>query len=164
MALLNKLKRYIKLEEDGIIEIHRSIEDRLKQKLATPASTILNTYDEKINAEVEKMYQYVKEKGLDPDNLTEEEYNSLATADPFVIEHSKIANDWGYEKFLYQTDLETKKGATKAFPLMAEIYKDVADSIPYIIERAKTCFEANNIVDIYMEAKEKLMFGETEDC
>ena len=93
MALLNKLKNYIKLEEDGLIEIHRSIEDRSKQKLATPASTILNTYDEKINAEVEKMYQYVKEKGLDVDNLTEEEYNSLVTTDPFVIEHSKIAND-----------------------------------------------------------------------
>ena len=164
MALLNKLKNYIKLEEDGLIENHRSIEDRLKQKLATQASTILNTYDEKINEEVEKMYQYVKEKGLDINNLTEEEYNSLVTTDPFVIEHPKIANDWGYEKFLYQTDLETEKGATKAFPLMAEIYKDVANSIPYIIERAKTRWDANNIVDIYMEAKEKLMFGETEDC
>lgn len=47
---------------------------------------------------------------------------------------------------------------------MFELYKDVANSIPYIIERAKTCWDANNIVDIYMEAKEKLMFGETEDC
>ena len=164
MALLNKLKNYIKLKEDGIIEIHRSIEDRLKQKLSTPASTILNTYDEKINAEVEKMYQHVKEKGLDINNLTEEEYNSLVTTDPFIIEHSKIANDWGYEKFLYQTDLEAEKGATKAFPLMAELYKDVANSIPYIIERSKTCWDSNNVIDMYMEAKEKLRFGETEDC
>lgn len=164
MALLTKLKKYVQLKDDGIIEIHRSIEDRLKQKLATPSSVILKAYDEKINTEVEKMYQYVKEKGLDIDNLTEEEYEVLATTDPFIIEHSKIANDWGYEKFLYQTDLEAEKGTTRAFPLMAEIYKDVANSIPYIIEKSKTYWDADNIIDIYMEAKEKLRFGETEDC
>lgn len=164
MALLNKLKNYVQLKEGGIIEIHRSIEDRLKQKLATSASVILKTYDEKINAEVEKIYQYIKEKGLDPDNLTEEEHELLVTTDPFIIEHSKIANNWEYEKFLYQTDLEAEKGATQAFPLMAEIYKDVANSIPYIIEKAKTYWDATTIIDIYMEAKEKLRFGETEDC
>ena len=164
MALLTKLKKYVQLKDDGIIEIHRSIEDRLKQKLATPSSVILKTYDEKINAEVEKMYQHIKENGLNPDTLSKEEYEALAATDPFIIEHSKIANDWGYEKFLYQTDLEAEKGATKTFPLMAEIYKDVANSIPYIIEKAKTCWDADNIIDIYMEAKEKLRFGETEDC
>jgi hypothetical protein len=47
---------------------------------------------------------------------------------------------------------------------MAKIFKDVENSIPYIIEKAQTQWKSINIQDIYKEAKEKLRFGETEDC
>ena len=94
MALLEKrYQHYILLKEDGIIEIHRSLMDRMKQKLATQAETILKTYNEKIDFEVEKIYNRARELGYDPDNLTEEEHEFLTTQDPFIIEHAKIAND-----------------------------------------------------------------------
>jgi hypothetical protein len=94
MALLEKISQhYIQLKEDGVIEIHRSILDRIKQKFATPAKTILEKYNEKINEQSQKAYDYVVSLGLDPYNLTEEQYENLKNNDPLIIECSRIAEE-----------------------------------------------------------------------
>ena len=164
MALLNQLKKYIQLKEDGVVNVYESLEKRLKEKLAPSPEKIIEHYDSYINTEVELMTNYLKEKGIEPENLTEEEYETLITTDPFIVEHSEIANKWGLEKFYYEEDIRLHQGCTHDFPLMSEVIRNIKDSIPHIIEQHHNEWKGKTLLEIYKEAKEKFRFGETEDC
>ena len=140
MALLNQNEEYIKLNTNGSYDIYASQEDREKVKNSTPFEIIKNKYQEIIDsylADEERQY-----------------YDSKAWQQEYW------AWDEEYQRYLY--DIQLAKGAGE-YPLMAQYYPDIANSVPNIIQSGSIVVEAETGEEIYEIAKERKYWGETED-
>lgn len=83
---------------------------------------------------------------------------------PGVSEICKKIEEITDEEHLYYKDFYKAGGTSHEFPIMSKFFTDVKDSIPNILLQAGTLWESKSVGDMYKEAKEKLRFGETEDC
>lgn len=140
MALLNQSEEYIKLNTNGSYDIYASLEDRENIKNATPFEIIKTKYQEIIDsylADEERQY-----------------YDSTAWQQEFW------SWDEEYKRYLY--DIQLAKGAT-SYPLMAQHYPDIANSVPNIIQSGSIVVETETGAEIYEIAKERKYWGETED-
>ena len=140
MAFLNSASKYIKLNLDGTFEIYASQEARLRVKQATPCETILEKYRtvaRELEADLEFRY-------YDPEGFAQK-------YDPWIAEHQR----YEYNLSLYITDEE--------YPLMAEYYSDVADSIPQIVEAGSIDISDETVAKIYIKAKQRNYWGDTLD-
>lgn len=142
MALINSKGKYIKLGKDGTYEVYPSEEARKRLKASTSGDVILAKYRELIR-ELEKPEQD-EFRYYDPDSFT-------AIYDPLVEE---------YYRYWYNFDNYI---IGQEYPIMAEIYPDIADSIPEIIEAACIPHEYKDVEEAYIKAKQLKRFGETLD-
>ena len=141
MALINSKNRYIKLYEDGTYEVYSSEEARKRFKKSTASSVILAKYLELISdLESQEEFHY-----YDPEGFT-------AAYCPLISEYET----YSYNLINYITGQE--------YPIMAEYYPDVADSIPEIIEAACIPQTSKDLEEAYIKAKQVKRFGETTDA
>jgi hypothetical protein len=143
MALINLNGKYIKLYEDGRYEMYTSEAARKKLKESTPGKVILNKYEELI-ADLEKPEQ-AEFRYYDPEGFA-------AIYDPLVQEY----RDYQYNFDNYITGQE--------YPIMAEYYPDVADSIPELVVAARISQLGESLEESYIKAKQVKRFGETTDA
>ena len=141
MALINLKNRYIKLYKDGSYEIYTSEEARNRVKQSVSPETILGKYRELLIA----LEQQAEFSYYDPDNFS-------AQYDPLYKEYRR-----------YQHNLKSCN-ASQEYPIMAQYYPDVADSIPEIIEGGRVYKIFNTIEEAYNTAKQLKQFGETTDA
>ena len=140
MALLNLANKYIKLNSDGTFEIYASKEARLRVKQCTDSNTILEKYRavaRELEADVELRY-------FDPTGFAKK-------YDPWIAE---------YLRYDYNLSMHIVDGD---YPLMAEYYPDVADSIPNIIESGSIDLSEDTADEIYNKAKQRKYWGDTLD-
>lgn len=175
MALLNNKKQYIRIKNNCRVDFYISEESRLRRKNATDSDVIQKTYQDKIDEQTKKIYQYLEENNIDISNITTEEQEELLKEHPFIKECADIANQWGEESYFYYNDFRLHHGTKRDFPLMKKIYSDVIDSIPEIEEMVFINFWpekdnsiediiVDNLEELYQQAKKLNIFGETEDC
>ena len=141
MALINNQGKYIKLYPNGVYEIYRSEAAREKIKYSTDAKIIIKKYVtllKELENQMERRY-------YDPSGFANE-------YDPLEAE---------YQRYRYNL---VNHNATEEYPLMAQYYPDVADSIPDIIEAGTTIDRAENSQEIYTIAKFKHRWGDTTDA
>lgn len=140
MALLNEKEEYIKLNTNGDYDIYASQEDREKVKHSTPYIVIKEKYEQLISdLDADEERQYYDSKAWD-------------------IEYSGWRDE--YNRYLY--DVQLAKGGT-SYPLMAQYYPDIANSVPNIIQSGSIVIETETGEQIYEIAKERKYWGETED-
>lgn len=140
MALLNSKNHYIKLNSAGHYEVYISEESRKRVKESTASDTILAKYLELItNLEQDKEFQYYVRESF------------AAKYDPLVREYNR-----------YRYNLASCI-VGQEYPIMAEIYPDVANSIPEIVEAGCVPQHAKDIEEAYLKAKQLKQFGETTD-
>lgn len=145
MALINSLGRYVKLDKDGAFEVYVNEEARLKLKASTPAETICRKYEEVI-AQLHSV-EYAEMRYYSP-----KEYNDLLSA-------------WEDEYGRYDYRLITGTfDEDETYPLMAEYYPDVADSVPKIIARGTIGPSLETVEQTYIQAKQDKSWGETTDA
>ena len=140
MALLNSKNCYIKLTQSGRYEIYASEEARKKVKKSTSGETILAKYLELIN-DLDKQAEY---RCYDPEGF----YAKYVPLDQEYLryKHNFVKHIVGQE-----------------YPIMAEIYPDVADSIPEIVEAGTIKVSGKDLEDVYLNIKQLARFGETSD-
>ena len=143
MALINNSGYYIKLNSDGTFEMYSSEVDRLKLKAATDSSLILQKYIEIL---------------LD---LQSEKYAEMRYYDR--ESWSQQYDSWLSEFNRYDNNL-IQHITTETYPLMAEYYPDVADSIPNIILTGTMGQHADTAEQNYDVAKKYKTWGETIDA
>jgi hypothetical protein len=143
MALINSSNRYIKLDKDGYYEVYSSEEARKKVKESTSGEVILSKYRELL-AELEQPAQD-EFRYYDPEGFA-------AIYDPLDLE---------YHRYWYNFDNYI---IGQEYPIMAQIYPDVADSIPEIIEAGCIPQTNNDAEEAYIKAKQIKRFGETLDA
>ena len=165
MALkLNKTNQYIRLLDNGVVEIYPSQEDRNKQKVATHYTKILSKYEELMNEWDLKLKELIISYGYSEEALGDEtlyeELIGLPGVDEICKELEKITD----EEYLYSLDISRETGAKHEFPIMTKFFSDVKDSIPNLSGRVYISWDATTLPDIYAEAKAKHRFAETEDC
>ena len=140
MALLNQNEEYIKLNTNGSYDIYATQEDREKLKSSTPFETIKNKYREII------------------DNLFADEERQYYDSKAWEQEHQGWESE--FQRYLY--DVQLAKGAGE-YPLMAQYYPDIANSVPNIIQSGSIVVETETGEQIYEIAKERKYWGKTED-
>lgn len=138
MALINSQNRYIRILPDGTFMIYASEADRLREKNATKAEIIIASYDNLITA------------------LLADEERQYYDTESWDTEYSGLCN----ERLRYIYDLQNHI-LGNSYPLMAQHFPDIADSIPAIIESGSLVIGADNL---YPLAKDRGYFGETEDA
>lgn len=143
MALINSSKQYIKLGAEGAFEIYSSEADRIKVKLATPAETILHKYREIIS------------------DLQSSKYDEMRYYDR--ISWSQLFDGWIQEFQRYDNNL-IHYITTDKYPLMAEYYPDVGDSIPNIVMKGSMGPSLQTAKEVYDVAKQYETWGETTDA
>lgn len=163
MALL-KDNKYIKLFEDGSFKIYESISARNKHKNAISSDIVFKKYDELVEDLDKELRTLVSSYGYPEDAVTKKELHDELMALPGVAEICKKIEEIDDEEYHYHNDLCEECGAKHDFPIVAKFFADVKDSIPNIIEKAGTFWNSTTLEEMYKEAKEKLRFGETEDC
>lgn len=143
MALINSNNQYIKLGAEGAFEIYATEADRIRVKTATPAEIILQKYVEIIS------------------DLQSSKYDEMRYYDR--VTWGRLFDSWIQEAQRYDTNLRQHL-TTEEYPLMAEYYSDVADSIPNIIMSGSMgpCLET--VEEVYQEAKHYKTWGETTDA
>lgn len=162
MALQIKNKQYVRLllDSDVNFEIYKSEADRLKVKNATPANIILCKYEELIKNQEVIIAAYVRENKIAANEI----FHKSNTDN---ILKSYFANLYALrdEHAQYRQILMLEKGTSQDFPIMAEFYPDVKDSIPYIIEKGFTLLaDTTSIDELYETAKKVKRFGKSKDC
>ena len=138
MALINEKQKYIRLLPDGTYHIYPSEADRIREKNATKSEVILAAYDNMITCLLaDEERQYYDTKAWDA------EYSGICS-----------------ERLRYLYDLQNHIRGN-SYPLIAQYFPDVADSIAVIIESGNLMINADNL---YPLAKERCYFGQTEDA
>lgn len=163
MAFLQENK-YIRLFEDGSYKVYPSEEARLKHKNATDSAVILQKYID-LRAELDTaLFSALYSLGYtDEDFQNESKYQEIMAL-PQVIEYDSKTGLLDQEAVDYSYDLQCEQGARHEYPIIAEFYPDVKDSIPVVIEAGGSFWDAKSLPEMYEEAKVKHRFGETEDC
>lgn len=141
MALINGQGKYIKLYENGKYEIYRSEAARKRTKSSTSSDIIIKKYIELLH----NLENQMERRYYDPSGFTSE-------YDPLEAE---------YQRYRYNL---INHNTTEEYPLMAQYYPDVADSIPDIVEAGVTMDRAENSQEIYTLAKFKHRWGDTTDA
>ena len=143
MALINSNGKYIKLSKNGYYEVYASEVARRKVKQSTPGETILLKYQELLS----ELMQPDKDefRYYDPEGFA-------ALYDPLNEE---------YHRYWYNFDNHI---IGQDYPIMSEIYPDVAGSIPEIVEAAYIPTLSEELDELYLEAKQLKRFGETTDA
>lgn len=146
MALLLANKTYIKFDADGTATFYKSKEARKRTKSTTSSKDIIAKYNE---------------------ILTELNDDELLYYSP---EDRKKFESWLTEAKEYKKNLAVYN-INGHYPLMAQYFEDVDQSIPEIICEVRylnLAEEANySVKAIYAKAKEHEIFGkadEVEDC
>lgn len=146
MALLNSDNKYIRVLEDGSYFVYPSVSAREREKNATSSSLIIEEYKSRL-------------KSLE-DDLERRDYDT----DNWNAEWSSLNEE--YLKYLYNLEF-FKYDAESSYLIMAQVYPDVRDSIPEIIESGQIMVSPNTSIesvdDRYEFFKEKEFFGMTED-
>lgn len=145
MALINSDGRYIKLDKDDNFEIYISKEAREQIKNSTPAEVVLAKYTEIYTALHSE--EYAEFRYYDPENY-------WALVHSWEEEYQRYANH--IQQGTYN-ELET-------YPLMAEYYPDVANSIPKIWVRGSLGETFSTATEAYEDAKLYKLWGETVDA
>lgn len=140
VALVLKDNSYLKVDVDGSYVVYKNKTARNKHKKATDSAIVLREYESRIAklSSRERMYY----GNMSPDELASwtDEYKS-------------------YYRHLVNHD------ATGEYPLMAEVFPDVAKSIPEILFEGRfgwaTKFET--LSEVYNEIKRRRAFGADDD-
>lgn len=164
MAFLNSKNKYIRLKENGRVDIYSSQEARERRKTATDSDIIFNKYQEIIDEQIKNIYDYVEANNIDITEMSPEKEQEILDNHPYIASCAYVANKWSAEKYQYEDDFYAHKGCTKKFPLMETYFPDIQDSIPDIIEMVFIPWNTEKIEEIYQQAKERKIFGETKDC
>lgn len=151
MALINETGHYIKLDAGGNFDMYVSQAARDKIKASTPSEVILAKYIEIL----EELY-------AETDENAEFRYY-----DP--INYWARVNAWEEEYRQYAAHIRYKTYDDSAsFPLMAEYYPDILDSIPKIFVSGVIGFAAGTVcetaAEAYADAKKYKTWGETIDA
>lgn len=164
MAFLQDNK-YIKLFENGSFKVYSSEAKRLKHKNATSSEVILAKYRE-LESELDaQVVQLITAAGYPESAMSDPDLYDTLISLPGAQELAEKLGEFNTEFSQYNSDLANEQGTQHEFPIMAQIYPDVKDSIPEIIEGANIgIWKATTLADMYEEAKAKHRFGETEDC
>lgn len=142
MALVCKNNgHYIKVDEKGNFEFYPSLESRARIKSAVDSAVIIAKYQE-----------IIKELEADEERRYYDSENFSAEYDPWLAEFQRYLNDLSDYNY------------GKRYPLMQKYYPNVSDSIPEIIEAGSIYAEKATIEDMYIYAKEKKYWGDTEDA
>jgi hypothetical protein len=143
MALINNQGQYIRLCEKDCFEIYTSSDARQRFKAATTADEIVKKYTQIL---------------MELDSSANDEaryYNSE--------EFNTVYNNWLQEfQRYYYNFLHGIFG--QDYPLMAEYYPDVKDSIPEIIMKGMFGQQRLPVAEAYVAAKENKTYGETTDA
>lgn len=156
--------QYIRLLQNGDVEVYSNIEARNSYKEATSSKKILEKYNELSANWDTKLRELVILHGYSEEALYDESLRDELILLPGIKEICDELEKIGDEEYLYNSDLHYEKGANHDFPIIAEFFPDVKNSIPNIVSRATLLWESKNLSDIYKEAKAKNRFGVTEDC
>ena len=141
MALINSKGKYIKVYKNGHYEIYVTEAARKKVKESTPSSVIVQKYCElldDLNAQEERRY-------YDPIGFAEERYE-LETE---------------FARYRYNLNCHI---VDQEYPIMANIYPDVANSIPEIIEAGTLKQTEETLEAAYKSFKQLKCWGETIDA
>lgn len=65
---------------------------------------------------------------------------------------------------LYNGDYLDQNGARHEYPIMAEYFPDVKDSLYETVESGYVFYEEDNVKKVYEHAKASKLFGETRDA
>lgn len=142
MALINSNGKYIKLEADGNYVVYASEDARNRTKNSVSSDVVLAKYRE-----------------LLIDLASQEEFRCYAPDQYDAIYKPLIDEYTRYEKDLLSHTIGNQ------YPIMAEIYPNVSDSIHEIIEAGCIIRDASESVDqAYERAKRIKRFGETTDA
>lgn len=165
MALkLKKTNQYIRLLENGDVEVYSSQESRIRQKESISSTEVLLKYDELISEWDLKLRKLILSYGYTEEALTDEALHDELMAIPGVADICKKIEEIDDEEYLYSLDLSQKTGAKHEFPIMTKFFPDIKNSIPELLGKVSVRWNSASIQDIYNEAKFKKRFGETEDC
>ena len=144
MALINKDGQYIKLDKGGAFEIYPSEEARLRAKKSTSPQIILKKYFEIISDLYSPKYDELHYYGNG--------------------EFDNLFRGWMTEYQHYQHNYSNHI-VGEEYPLMAEYYPDVADSIPQILVAGTVGnYHLDSAEESYIQAKQDKMWGETTDA
>lgn len=144
MALINNLGQYIKLDKDGAFEIYVNKQARDQLKFSTPASVILQRYQEIITE-------------LRSEAHAEERYYN-------PIEYWAKVQAWENEYYHYSYQIEQGTyDVDGEYPLISQYYPDVKRSIPQIVARGFLGPQTNSASESYNSAKKYKNWGNTVD-
>lgn len=144
MALIDKEGHYIKLDKGGAFEIYPSEEARLRVKGSTSPQSILKKYLEIISDLYSPKYEELHYYGNG--------------------EFDKLFQGWMTEYQHYQHNYSNSI-VGEEYPLMAEYYPDVADSIPQILVAGTVGnYDPETAEEAYLLAKQDKSWGETTDA
>lgn len=157
-------RHYVRLINDLDVnfEIYESEEARIRFKSATASTIILQKYEELI-AEQEQLIS----KYLSDNEIPKEELNKLCKTYKPLKKYFMQLDKLHKEYVTYKYELQLEKGAKSSFTIMKKYYSDVANSIPYIVQKGFTMLgdkKRPKVDALYNEAKKVARFGDTEDC
>ena len=142
MALINQQGKYIKLYSDGTYEVYSSAAARDRHRSSPDSAIIIRKYKQLMrDLESNKELWY---------------YNPVE----FDRQHSAL--DAEYQLYCYNLMNYTTSGE---YPIMAQYYPDVKNTIPDIVERGCISFDAtDSTTSTYEVAKNKQRWGKTIDA
>jgi hypothetical protein len=131
MALLKHNGEYIRLVQDGLVEVYNSDLDRVKLKTATSYETILEAFEQLSKEKTEELINLGCQLGFDKAETFQEQMELIASNfDTFKLQQEVLALDREYAK--YKTLVSLKKGNpnNEKFSIMEKYFPDIYDSIP----------------------------------
>lgn len=143
MALINETGQYIRLCEEDRFEIYTSSEARQRFKNAPQADEIVKKYVQILTT-------------LDSPECDEFRYYNSE-------EFSTLYSGWQNEFHQYYHNL-LHGVFGQDYPLMAEYFPNVRDSIPEILMKGMLGQQRLPVAEAYVAAKENRTYGETIDA
>lgn len=140
MAFINLTNRYIKLLPNGEFEVYASEEARNKVKNSTDSKIILTKYKELL------------------ENLAKQQDFICYDPEGFAAQYGPLEKE--YDRYQYNLDHYI---VGEEYPIMAQYYSDVTNTIPEIIEKCSIPLMGETLDEAYLKAKQLKRFGETID-
>ena len=128
--------QYIRLLDDGTVEVYSDIESRNIYKEATSSEKILKKYDELTSQWSIKLRDLIIVHGYSEEVLYDESLHDELINLPGVKEICEEMEKIGEESYYYHRDLVHEKGANHDFPIIAQFFPDVKNSIPNLVSKA----------------------------
>lgn len=167
MALLNSINNYIKLNEDDVnFTIYKNRTNRNNEKNAQKNdlyNKIDKKYNELINEARNNLHDFIRRNNIPP-SLPDENIDYYDKLYPGLKDLIDTCAALINEQNQYTYDLQQKNGNQHDYKIIKTYFPQIDKIIPNIISSGFILLHGSDVHELYEDAKNKKIFGETTDC